>query len=171
MSEATADDAPVWFGAGEAGAWAAGFNAAVELDTATESPKVRVLITKGKHGDEYYNATGDKLYEAAREHVLALDNAGWFPDADSFYPDEIPGVQPYTDEEVEAADPDIRSVMFKKNMEYKQKVNGYKRAKKHDRLLEIARDDDHPDNGKAAWQFMRERRDHEYENYELVDLR
>jgi len=131
-----------------------------------------ILVCHGKYGDQYFDATGDQLFESARTYVLELDEIGWYPSAEDLFPEAIEGTPPYTQEEIDAiSDLDIRKVMESKVARWRYQADGYKQALRHDKLLEIARDEDHPDNGKAAFQFMRERADHEYGGYEVVLLR
>lgn len=132
---------------------------AAERRPSVERPSV--LILHEKHGNRYLLANSDQeLHRAALAVLKARMEAGYFYREPE--PPEDPGL---TKEQVEALPASIRETAKKKLAQYLGDLRYYRDEKK---LFEETQRALKEGDGRAAWEILRDRSDHEYERVELV---
>lgn len=122
-----------------------------------------VLIFKEKHGKRYFHVPDDKALFAAALHVLAerKEDGYWYPSPPFGDTPEEPDVKP---EDIEKLPKSLQATA-------KKKLDAYRAAMveiqddvlEHAAIEKALADKD----GRAAWECLRNRRDAEYEGFDL----
>lgn len=124
----------------------------------------QILLLKEKHGDRAFDATTvEALHKSALAIVKERLNEQWY------YEPENDSTPPEMTEAAIAALPNgpIKQAGLLAWVRYKTELQEYKIAQGDWQLVQDAIKNN---DGKAAWDIIRSRQDHEYENYRLIRI-
>lgn len=127
--------------------------------------KPELLILREKHGEGYYLINNDKkLFEVSLVILKTRFNEGWYYDPDE---SEIPKAS-LTKEQIEALpEGHVKQVAVREMNSIKREIRLYKESmKSYKNIKKAIKDSD----GRMAYMCLMDRRDGEYEGFELIDF-
>lgn len=125
--------------------------------------KTGILLLREKHGERAFDArTPEALHASALAIVKERNNERWY------YPPTPPKLcEEVPDDVLERLPEAMRKKAKDDKHSNKRNQKRYERDLEKWNLLQKAIAED---NGEAAWKFLQDRRDHEYEGYTLLPL-